>query len=382
MKEQLLTNAKLVLADEVITGTLLIREGEIADIHTGVSSVPMAEDLDGEYLLPGLIELHTDNQEKYFTPRPKVDWPAHMAMATHDAQLVAAGITTSFDSVALGDIVGDSTRVEKLDAMINAIISSQEQGLNRAEHLLHLRCEVSFPGLMSLFDRYVNQPLVKLVSVMDHAPGQRQFPPEAIGKYRDYYQIKYGLSDTELDRFVAEQQANSAQYADPFRRQICSMCHARDITIASHDDATLAHAQESAELGMRVAEFPTTLEAARASHELGLKVLMGAPNIVRGGSHSGNIAAKDLAAAGVLDILSSDYYPSALIQAAFLVAGLENDYDLAAAVRLVTANPAQAARLTDRGELKVGLRADLVQVNSHSVMPLVERVWSRGKRVF
>lgn len=177
MKEQLLTNAKLVLADEVITGTLLIREGEIADIHTGVSSVPMAEDLDGEYLLPGLIELHTDNQEKYFTPRPKVDWPAHMAMATHDAQLVAAGITTSFDSVALGDIVGDSTRVEKLDAMINAIISSQEQGLNRAEHLLHLRCEVSFPGLMSLFERYVNQPLVKLVSVMDHAPRQRQYPP-------------------------------------------------------------------------------------------------------------------------------------------------------------------------------------------------------------
>ncbi len=383
MKEQILTNAQLILRDEVINGTLVIRDGLIAEISSEISKLPQVDDLDGEYLMPGMVELHTDNQEKYFTPRPKVDWPAHMAMATHDAQLIAAGITTSFDSVALGDIIGESTRVEKLDKMIRAIIESEQAGINRANHMLHLRCEVSFPGLMQFFERYIGEDLVKLVSVMDHAPGQRQFPPENIPKYREYYQIKYGLQDAEMDDFIALQQANSAQYADPFRRKICEICHDRGIAIASHDDATLAHARESAELGMQVAEFPTTLEAAQASHELGLKVLMGAPNIVRGGSHSGNIAAKDLAGAGVLDILSSDYYPSALIQAAFMVAGLEdNDYDLAKAVQLVTSNPAEAANLNDRGVLEVGRRADLVQVNSHSVMPLVERVWCKGKRVF
>ncbi len=383
MKEQILTNARLILRDEVVIGTLVVRDGEIAEISQEISQLPQADNLDGEYLMPGLVELHTDNQEKYFTPRPKVDWPAHMAMATHDAQLIAAGITTSFDSVALGDIIGESTRVEKLDAMIKAIIESERQGLNRATHFLHLRCEVSYPGLMELFERYIGEDMVKLVSVMDHAPGQRQFPPENIPKYREYYMIKYGLSDDQMDDFIKLQQANSAQYADRFRRGICEVCHDRGIAIASHDDATLAHAQESAELGMQVAEFPTTLEAARASHELGLKVLMGAPNIVRGGSHSGNIAAKDLAKAGVLDILSSDYYPSALVQAAFMVANMEdNAYDLARAIRLVTANPAQAANLHDRGLLEVGRRADLVQVNSHSVMPLVERVWSKGKRVF
>ncbi len=383
MKEQILTNARLILRDEVVTGTLVVRDGEIAEISQEISQLPQADNLDGEYLMPGLVELHTDNQEKYFTPRPKVDWPAHMAMATHDAQLIAAGITTSFDSVALGDIIGESTRVEKLDAMIKAIIESERQGLNRATHFLHLRCEVSYPGLMELFERYIGEDMVKLVSVMDHAPGQRQFPEENIPKYREYYMIKYGLSDDQMDDFIKLQQANSAQYADRFRRRICEVCHDRGIAIASHDDATLAHAQESAELGMQVAEFPTTLEAARASHELGLKVLMGAPNIVRGGSHSGNIAAKDLAKAGVLDILSSDYYPSALVQAAFMVANMEdNAYDLARAIRLVTANPAQAANLHDRGVLEVGRRADLVQVNSHSVMPLVERVWSKGKRVF
>jgi len=383
MNEQILTNARLILRDEVITGTLVIRDGEIAEISQEISTLPQAENLDGEYLMPGLIELHTDNQEKYFTPRPKVDWPAHMAMVTHDAQLVAAGITTSFDSVALGDIIGESTRVEKLDAMIKAIIESERDGLNRANHLLHLRCEVSYPSLMELFQRYIGEDLVKLVSVMDHAPGQRQFPPENIPKYREYYMGKYGLAEVQMDEFIHLQQANSAKYADTFRRRICDVCHDRGIAIASHDDATLAHTQESSDLGMQVAEFPTTLEAAKASHKLGLKVLMGAPNIVRGDSHSGNIAVKDLAKAGVLDILSSDYYPSALVQAAFMVADRDdNDYDLARAIGLVTVNPASAANLHDRGVLEVGRRADLVQVKRHSVMPLVERVWCKGKRVF
>ncbi len=382
MNEHILTNAQLILRDEVVQGTLVVRDGKIAEISEGKSQLSQAEDLGGDFLLPGLIELHTDNQEKYFTPRPKVDWPAHMAMATHDAQLVAAGITTSFDSVALGDVAGDSTRVEKLDAMVKAIVASQNAGINRANHLLHLRCEVSYPGLMDFFERYIGEDLVKLVSLMDHAPGQRQFPPENIPKYREYYQGKYGYTDTEIDTFIVEQQANSAKYSDRYRRTICEICNDRGIATASHDDATIAHAQESAELGMQVAEFTTTMEAAKASHELGLKVLMGAPNVVRGGSHSGNIAAKDLAKAGVLDILSSDYYPSSLLQAAFMVADLDNDYSLSDAIALVTANPAQASNLFDRGVLQQGLRADLVQVKSHQVMPLIQRVWNQGKRVF
>lgn len=383
MKEQILTHAQLILSNEVLKGTLVIREGEIADIQEGNSQLPQAQDLAGDYLMPGMVELHTDNQEKHFTPRPKVDWPGHMAMATHDAQLIAAGITTSFDSVALGDIIGESTRVEKLDTMIQAITDSESAGINRASHLLHLRCEVSYPDLMPLFERYIDNPLVKLVSVMDHAPGQRQFPPENIPKYRDYYQIKYGLSDSEMDAFILQQQDNSARYADTFRKEICRQCDLRGIALASHDDATLAHVEESAGLGMRVAEFPTTEEAASASHQHGLSVLMGAPNVVRGGSHSGNIAASRLAAIGVLDILSSDYYPSALMQAAFMLAEMEdNDYSLPRAIALVTANPAQAANLADRGVLEAGRRADLVQVNSHAIMPLIEKVWNIGKRVF
>ncbi|MCV6588999.1 MAG: alpha-D-ribose 1-methylphosphonate 5-triphosphate diphosphatase [Marinobacterium sp.] len=380
--EQILTNARLVLEDREVTGTLVMRDGEIIEISEQISDDPAAENLHGNYLIPGLVELHTDNQEKYFTPRPKVDWPAEMAMMTHDAQLVAAGITTVFDSVALGDIVGDSTRVEKVETMINAVVEAEQAGRNRAEHLLHLRCEVSFPGLMAFFERFIDTPGVRLVSVMDHAPGQRQFPAENIPKYREYYQGKYGFSDSQMDAFITEQQANSEQYADHFRKVICEACHERGIAIASHDDATLAHAEESAGFDMKVAEFPTTVEAAEASHRLGLKVLMGAPNVVRGGSHSGNVAAHELAAWGCLDILSSDYYPSSLLQAAFRVARLDNDYDLPRAIALVTANPAQAAGLVDRGTLTVGKRADLVEVKPDAALPLVERVWAKGTRVF
>ena len=383
-KETIFTNARLVLADEVVTGSLVIRDRQIVDMASSPSRLPRAENLQQDYLLPGLVELHTDNQEKYFTPRPGVDWPGNMAMTAHDAQLASAGITTCFDSVALGDVAGESTRVSKLDTMINAIVDSERSGNNRAEHFLHLRCEVSYPGLMEFFDRYINTEGVKLVSIMDHAPGQRQFAAENEHKYREYYQGKYGFSDAEIDAFISEQKINSARYAEPSRRTIAGICAASGIITASHDDATLAHARESAELGMGIAEFPTTIEAARASHDLGLKVLMGAPNIIRGGSHSGNIAAHELAQQGCLDILSSDYYPLSLLSAAFAVARMDNPYNLPEAIALVTRNPAAAVNLDDRGELAAGKQADLVQVRvlPEDSQPCILRVWSRGSRIF
>src|SRR5690606_29543428 len=134
--------------------------------------------------------------------------------------------------------------------------------------------------------------------------------------------------------------------------------------------------------GMQIAEFPTTHEAATLSHQLGMKVLMGAPNIVRGGSHSGNIAAADLAGHGVLDILSSDYYPASLLQAVKKLSELENGYDLPKAVATISLLPARAANLSDRGEIRPGLRADLVQVSPAGPQFVVRQVWREGERVF
>ncbi|WP_313288913.1 alpha-D-ribose 1-methylphosphonate 5-triphosphate diphosphatase [Stutzerimonas nitrititolerans] len=378
--EIVLTNARLVTAERVIDGTLVIRDGLIATVEEGRSQLPHAQDLDGDYLLPGLVELHTDNLEKHMSPRPGVDWPSASAVLTHDAQIVAAGITTVFDALSIGDIKPGGQRMQQLPVMLEAIARAAEAGETRAEHRLHLRCELCHPDVLSLFRDLVEHPLVQLVSVMDHSPGQRQFALEA--KYREYYRGKYHLSEAEMDAFTIEQKLNSQKYSDRHRRAVVEECRVRGLAVASHDDATLAHAQESATYGMTIAEFPTTLEAARASHELGLKVLMGAPNIVRGGSHSGNIAAAELAAANVLDILSSDYYPASLLQAAVMLAGQDNDYDLPKAVATVSRLPAQAAGLHDRGEIRVGLRADLLQARIASEQPLVRQVWREGQRVF
>nr|WP_132657815.1 alpha-D-ribose 1-methylphosphonate 5-triphosphate diphosphatase [Pseudomonas aeruginosa] len=336
--ERVLSNARVVSAERVFVGSVLLRDGLIAAVDEGRSHLAGAEDLGGDYLLPGLVELHTDNLEKHMTPRPGVDWPSASAVLAHDAQS------------------------------------------------LHLRCEVSHPQTLEVFRELVEHPLVQLVSVMDHAPGQRQFA--RLEKYREYYQGKYHLSDAEMDAFIVEQVANSERYSDAARAAIVDVCQGRGLSVASHDDATLAHVRESAGYGMAIAEFPTTVEAARASHEHGLQVLMGAPNVVRGGSHSGNVAAAQLAGIGVLDILSSDYYPASLLHAALLLAGEHSEYDairydLPRAVAMVSRTPALAAGLTDRGEIRVGLRADLLQARAlGNNQPVVRQVWRGGQRVF
>ena len=386
LNEQILTHAKIVTAERVFTGTVVLRDGLISEVDDSISQLSQAHNLNGDYLLPGLVELHTDNLEKHLSPRPGVDWPSASAVMSHDAQIIAAGITTVFDALSIGDVNPKGKRMQQLPGMIEAIAAANAADMTRAEHRLHLRCEVCHPDTLSVFRDLVEQPLVQLVSVMDHSPGQRQFALES--KYREYYMGKYHLSSEQMDAFIVEQVANSKTYSDRYRRAIVDICLARGLSVASHDDATLAHVEESAAYGMSIAEFPTTLEAAQGCRRLGMSVLMGAPNIVRGGSHSGNIAAATLAEEGLLDILSSDYYPASLLQAAFTLGAQLDAADestgagLARAVTTVSLAPARSAGLQDRGEIRVGLRADLIHARALGTLPIIQQVWRQAKRVF
>ncbi|WP_410012444.1 alpha-D-ribose 1-methylphosphonate 5-triphosphate diphosphatase [Sodalis sp. C49] len=377
----IINNVKLILKDEIVSGSLEMRDGMILSYADSASQLPQALDGEGGWLLPGLIELHTDNLDKFFTPRPNVDWPAHSAMSSHDALMVANGITTVLDAVAIGDVRDGGHRAGTLQKMIDAIVASHASGATRAEHRLHLRCELPHSSTLGLFEQFMDQPAVALVSLMDHSPGQRQFVSSL--KYREYTQGKYHLSDRQMDAFEQEQTALALRWSAPNRAAIAAHCRRRNITLASHDDATVAHVQESRALGSAIAEFPTTEAAARASHQLGLQVLMGAPNIVRGASHSGNVAAHHLASIGVLDILSSDYYPASLLDAAFRIAADEtNGFTLPQAVMLMTGNPARALGLGDRGLIAEGLRADLVLAHRHHGHVSVKNVWRQGRQVF
>ena len=375
--EQIFSNARVVLEDDVIHGSVAIRDGKIADISEGVSTV--GEDFEGDYLIPGLVELHTDHLEAHYSPRPGVRWLKIAAIQAHDAQVVTSGITTVFDCLRMGSDEDGGFEKGEMRAMADALAQASNEDRLRADHRIHLRCEVSTDNVLDHFQEFENDPQVGLVSLMDHAPGQRQF--QTMEQYTLYYKTKRGLSDEAFAAFVARQQALSAKYAAPHRTAIAQACAERGIAVASHDDATLAHVEESLGFGVRLAEFPTSFEAAEASHAAGLSVLMGAPNIVRGKSHSGNIAARDLAERGVLDVLSSDYVPFSLIHAPFVLADEVERISLPQALAMVTATPARTVGLSDRGRIETGLRADLVRVRRMDGVPVVRSVWREGRRV-
>lgn len=376
-------NARMVAAGEVVHGSLLVRDGRIAALD-GESCAPCSNgclDLEGDFLLPGLIELHTDYLETQLQPRPGVIWPSPLAaVLAHDTQLVGAGITTVLDSICCGDLHKGRSRSAMLGMSIKAVRNAVAKGVLRAEHYLHLRCEVCDPEAADMFEPLAGEDNLRLVSLMDHTPGQRQFT--CLDKFRQYYKSKsQAWSDAEFEDLRQGLLAQQERHSAGNRRRILELCRERGLPVASHDDTTAEHIVEAMLDGVSISEFPTTLEAAKAANLAGITVVMGAPNIVRGGSHSGNVSALDLAGKGLLDCLSSDYVPASLLHAAFTLhqqAGL----DLPEAVATVTARPAEVLGLEDRGRIEQGRRADLVRVRLVDGHPVVRSVWRQGRQAF
>lgn len=376
-------NARMVLADQVLHGSLHAARGRIAALDSGPSALPQAIDLHGDYLLPGLVELHTDNFERHLMPRPKVYWAELPALLAHDAEIAAAGITTVLDALGVGEADPESLRGSSWADVLATLETARAHRLLRAEHLLHVRCELPAPNTVDLFAPFAGHPLLRLISLMDHTPGQRQW--ENLAQAHTYYTGKKGWSDEKFARQTAQAAALQAQYAQPHRAFFVDYCRAHHIALASHDDTSAAHVAQAHAEGATLAEFPTTLLAARSAHAHGLCNVMGAPNVVRGGSHSGNVAASDLARAGLLDILSSDYVPASLL-AAVLRLWHDGLWTLPQAIASVTQIPARAIALTDRGALTPGLRADLVHMQLLELpgcapQAVVRGVWRAGQRV-
>lgn len=376
---EILTNAQLVLPDEILpAGTLVVEDGVIREVQGGVSRASGARDLGGDYLLPGLVELHTDNLEKHLEPRPGVRWPALSALLIHDAQIAAGGITTVFDALFIGDLYAGSVRAEGLATALRAIDTARQQGLLRAEHLLHLRCELSCPNMLERALPLLEHPGVRLLSVMDHTPGQRQW--RRLDKFRQYMQGNESWTDATLQAEVERLRALQQAHADSNRAAILRAAHSRALALASHDDTLVEHVQQAHAEGITVCEFPTTEEAARAARAHGMGTIVGAPNLVRGASHSGNVSALQLARQGLVDAVSSDYVPYSLLQSVFLLRE-KADWHLHEAVAAVSLTPARLVGLTDRGALAAGLRADLVRVRCHDGAPVALETWRAGARI-
>ena len=376
--EQVFTNARIVLRDEIVDGTLRLRDGKIDDIAPGGTAVTGATDAEGDFLMAGLVEMHTDHMEKHMVPRPGVHWPRPVAAAlAHDVQIAGAGITTVYDAISVGTYREGSVRKTILREAIDAVSEGNKKDMFRADHLIHLRCELSDPDLIDLIEDFIDLPNVALVSVMDHTPGQRQW--RDLAKMKQFHSAD-DMSDADLEAYVQERIELQRQYASAHRHAVVKLCQQRNIPMASHDDTTPDHVREAVADGIVISEFPTTREAAEAAREKGMTIIMGAPNVVRGGSHSGNISAIELAENDLLDGLSSDYVPSSLLQAVFHL-HTTIGMPISKAAAMVSTNVAEAVGLTGRGEIAPGKRADVLRVRTVGDVPIMREVWREGLRV-
>ena len=377
IQDTILTNARLVLRDDIVPGTVVLRGRIIAEIQPGASHSAGAIDLAGDYLIPGVVDVHTDNLERQVQPRSLARWPSRSAMVAHDAQCAAAGVTTVLDALCLGDLGFDKERIRTFQDGVVDLDVLTDAGLLKSDHFLHLRCEIPALDMLQLFATVADHRLVRMVSLMDHSPG--------VGQYADMdfwrrLRRQGGLDDDTIERRIHEMQAQRARLRGPNRRALLDLVRGTDIALASHDDRTLADIAENAADGILISEFPVSLEAAEAAKRAGMQVIAGAPNIVRGGSHSGNVSAATLIRAGAVDAFASDYVPASLIEAAFQCAR-DEAIALPDAVAMISDHPARMAGLPDRGRLQPGLRADVVRLRLHDTLPIVRQVWSAGERV-
>lgn len=384
MRERIFVNGRIVTEHEVFTGGVEVRSGRIHAVHPTANPTAHPDgpagreeviDLEGDYLLPGLIDVHSDSLEQQFTPRHGVYWPSPLSAAkANDALLFGCGITTVLDSICAEAFPEEQTRQRMFNDCVAAVTQGEQGGLMRSQHLLHLRCETADPKTPGILGEHMDNPLVRLISLMDHTPGQRQY--RDVNKFREYYTDE-GWSDAEFDAVVARLRAEQGRYAGPQRADIIARARQKAIPLASHDDATVEHVRQARREGISICEFPTSKAAARAARQQGMDVVMGAPNIVLGGSHSGNVSALEVFREGDLTVLASDYVPASLLLAPFALHVLEKAL-LHECIRLVTANPARMTGLADRGAIAPGMRADLVRVRLVEGQPLVMGVWTAG----
>jgi alpha-D-ribose 1-methylphosphonate 5-triphosphate diphosphatase len=373
----ILRNANIVFTDRVAEGDVAIAGGLIVEqVRPGAREI----DLGGDYLIAGLIDLHTDNIEHHFHPRPGVRWPSAMAAAVaHDWQMLGSGITTVLDSLSIGDYDSGGARTLMLDSAIRGIDAARAAGVLKADHYFHFRCELSDPGLLPIIEDHIGNPKIRLLSMMDHTPGQRQWHDVAL--YREFRRKKNNnvWTDEEFTLYLAGRVADQQRLVPQAREAIARAGREREIVIASHDDTTIADVEQSHADGISISEFPTTMAAARHARELGQSIVMGAPNVVLGGSHSGNVGALQLWSEGLLDVLTSDYVPGSLLHAAFVLG--QKVGDLARGLATVTAAPAALLGLNERGRVAPGLRADLLRVRLVDGFPAVIGIWAGGRRI-
>lgn len=349
-------NITLVLPDGVFADSRLeVEDGLITRTEPGRLLKDMPH---GLVVVPGLIDLHGDMLEREIEPRPGSRFPAELALRELDKRHVASGITTAYLAISFADFIerAENDLEARTKSLIRTVCSLRSQ--LGCDTRVHARFEAVYPQAAPLLGELIGQGQVQMVSLMDHSPGQGQFRDlEAYIHYMAaWLKVERRQAEAELEKQLALPKAWETV------REVAALAREHSLPLASHDDDTAQKVALMRELGTTISEFPVTLEGAEAAKAQGMWTLMGAPNALRGGSHSGNLSALEALKSGLLGGLASDYYPAAMLHAAFAVANCGHA-PLHEAVKLVSLNPAQVAGLLDRGSLEVGKRADFALLN-------------------
>lgn len=378
--QTLIYNARLVLPDKLVeNGWLLIEDDWIAALgeantKPGPAGIANLLDAGGSFLLPGLIDLHCDGIERTVEPRPGVHFELPVALAEVDHRLAASGITTEFHAIALDDNEFGTRSIDFARELAQALTERSDR---LVRHEFHARFEITSEAGFEVICAMIERREARLVSLMDHSPGQGQYTDEQT--YRDYVKRTYHRTDSQIDQMLQNKRLQLSKSWERIK-VVTHLARQAGLAIATHDDDTPAKVEQWPSLGVTMAEFPTTLAAARRAHELGLAVCMGAPNLLRGKSSGGNLSALEAVQQGICDVLCADYYPAAMLAATFKLVN-QHILSLPEAVRLVTLNPARAVGLDkERGSLEAGKAADLIQLSlNHFHLPKMERLFVAGQ---
>jgi alpha-D-ribose 1-methylphosphonate 5-triphosphate diphosphatase len=383
--EKAIVNAQIVLENKVITGCVRIAEGRIADIYEGEAPTELLQrpgceiiEAQGNLLLPGLIDVHCDAIEKEVQPRPNTLYPMDLALYELERKLVGNGITTMYQSVSLG--VGLSLRGDHVMVDLIRQIERHRQHRSMIRHRIHLRYEIIHLAGLELAEQLVSGGAVDYLSFMNHAPGQGQY--RIPGSFEAYVMKNQGV-DRETVKSIADNALQMQEAIDWSRlRKLADNAISRGIAIASHDDDAMDKIDEAIRLGVTVSEFPLNLETARYAAKRNIYVCVGAPNVVRGGSHDKNMSAIEAIKDGSAHILCSDYLPSSLLPAVFKVA--DTGMSLPEAVQMATLNPARAMGIAAQaGSIACGKQADLLLVQRQDDgYPCIRRTIVNGSSVY
>ncbi|WP_123622008.1 alpha-D-ribose 1-methylphosphonate 5-triphosphate diphosphatase [Halorubrum sp. CSM-61] len=363
-------NGRVVTPSGVVEdGRVVIAGDRIARVDRGGpsgSSGPTTVDADGRVVMPGIIDLHGDDIEHHRAPRAGADVDVRTALTAADRANLLNGVTTKFHAVAFEESPDDGRTLRTAEE-IAAEISREEYTLG--DNRLHARCELADASVEAV-EGVIERFGVDLLSVMHHAPGDGQYDDE---EFERHYVEDRNWPAESVDDVIETRRSLDRDDRDARIRRIADLARRAGVSLASHDDESPRDVERVAGHDADISEYPLTREAARRATDLGLDTVMGAPNLVRGGSLWDNLSARDAIDDGLVDVLCADYHPPSLLAAPFVDTG----ESLSTRVNRVTRNPAEAAGLEDRGRIEVGARADLILVDPNGT-PTVDRAFVAG----